>query len=245
MLRTEPSSDPDRYATLRSDFIRFGCAAHRHLLEQRATPGSAEPATAPGNLICTLPGRYAPRIIVAASYPRPSGNGAGPSGWAEPVLLPILYQALQAQTRNLTWVFAELAGEDGQRAFLDSLRTGPPPLAIVLLDSLGASMPGLQTAGPHGDLQVHQILEDQARRIAALQGAIHPGKDHRQQPELDPGPSAKAFEEALREIPHVIVHSARDPVLPPPAFHQNFEFLAYYLCALDLKLNPLSDTGDQ
>lgn len=244
MLRTEPSSDLERYSTLRSDFIRFGCAARHQLIEQPASSGTGGSNAARGNLICTLPGRYAPQIIVVASYTSRSGSGAGSTGWADAVLLPILYQALRAQERNLTWAFAELAGDDGERAFVDALHHGPAPLAIVVLDNVGMGASRFLADGPKGDLQVHHILEDQARRIAEVQGFARSGKDHRQLNVPGPSISAKAIADGLGEIPHVVLYSGAGPVITPAAFHQNFEFIAYYLCALDLKLNPLSDTGD-
>jgi hypothetical protein len=240
MLRMEPSSDVDRYSTLRSDFIRFGCAAHpHHLLEQPVVSGGHDsvnaPVHGPGNLVCTSPGKYAPQVIVAASYAAHSGS---PATWPDAVLLPILFQSLQAQARNFTWVFAELAGQEGVNTFLDSLPSGPPPMAVILLDGIGMSPPQFGAAGPKGDLQVHKILEEQARRIAELQGAGRPRTEDKEKG----GTSGLA--DAFRELPRVVVYSAPGPPLTPAGFHHDFEFLAYYFCAVDLNLNPLAGTAD-
>jgi hypothetical protein len=242
MLRINPSSDLDRFDTLRSDFIRFGCAAHpHHLVEQPAMTGHGDPGNAPRNLVCTLPGRYTPQLVVATSY---AVHGASPANWPDAVLLPILFQSLQAQMRNFTWVFAELAGDEGVSTFFDSLRSGPPPMAIIVLDGVGTTPPHFGATGPRGDLQVHRILEEQARRIAELQGFGGSRSDHKQNREATPSLFGAPLADAAHEIPRVVVYSTPGPPLTPAAFHHDFELLAYYFCAVDLNLNPLAGTPD-
>ncbi|HKO13202.1 MAG TPA: hypothetical protein VJV22_14600 [Acidobacteriaceae bacterium] len=242
MLRINPSSDLDRFDTLRSDFIRFGCAAHpHHLVEQPAMTGHGDPGNAPRNLVCTLPGRYTPQLVVATSY---TVHGGSPANWPDAVLLPILFQSLQAQLRNFTWVFAELAGDEGVSTFFDSLRSGPPPMAIIVLNGVGTTPPHFGATGPRGDLQVHRILEEQARRIAELQGFGGSRSDHKQDREATPSLFGAPLADAAHEIPRVVVYSTPGPPLTPAAFHHDFELLAYYFCAVDLNLNPLAGTPD-
>lgn len=242
MLRA-PVSDQERFSTLRSDFIRFGCTSG-HLLEQPAGLENEQSKSATGNLVCSLPGRYPLQVIVAATYPRKTPAEAS-SGWAEAVLVPILYHALQAQVRSFTWVFADLRGPVGERVFLETLQRqrAPQPVAFIELDDLGTGVPHVWTDGPKSERQVRDILDELALHIAQLQGF---GNSQSYTGSRKPDGALPAQEPAapLERIPLAVVYSEAGPAVTRDLFHQDFEFLAFYLCGLDVKLNPLSGTAD-
>jgi len=59
---------------------------------------------------------------VAARYDHRDRMDDAAKGWSEAVMLPILYNALQAQHRQHTFLFVELSGRAGEDAFLGSFR---------------------------------------------------------------------------------------------------------------------------
>ncbi len=94
-------------------------------------------------------------------------------------MLPLLYNALQAQPRLHTFVFAALNGEAGEKAFFDPLRkkAGPSPAALVVLNKIGLGAPSIYTVKPalfskksHAIAETVKLLEsdgDYNRRHAA------------------------------------------------------------------------------
>lgn len=243
MLRA-PISDQERFSTLRSDFIRFGCTSG-HLLEQPAGLVDEHSKSGMGNLVCSIPGKYPLQVIVAATYPRKNPAEAS-SGWAEAVLVPILYHALQAQVRSFTWVFADLRGPEGERVFLEALQRQrtPPPVAFIELDELGKGVPHVRTGGPKSERQVHEILDELALHLAQLQGFGSSPSYTTDTQKPDSALLAEDPSAALGRIPFAVVYSEPGPAVTRDLFHQDFEFLAFYLCGLDVKLNPLSGTAD-
>ena len=129
------------------------------------------------NLICTLPGKDEAQIIVAARYER-KGETTGPgSRWNEALMLPLLYNALQAQPRVHTFVFAALNGVAGEKAFFDPLnkKTGQPAVALVVLDEIGLGTPGIYTVKPalfskksHAIAATSKLLESDAIAVAGM-----------------------------------------------------------------------------
>ncbi|HKR28268.1 MAG TPA: hypothetical protein VJS11_12470 [Acidobacteriaceae bacterium] len=243
MLNLNPSADAERYSTLRANFIRFGCG--RRLTEQPLDGNDgARTKSASHNLICTLPGKYPMPVVIVASYPARSGGTTVSNGWPEAVLLPIIFQALQAQPRTFTYIFAELCGEAGERVFLKQLRerTSNPPVAFIALDQLGTGVPHFAAAGPRSDRQVRQILDNEAWRIANLQGYGNSPEYFRDNKQFSRGVFPNLVTEPLKQTPHVLVFSEPGGPVTPQLFHKDFEFLAFYLCGLDVKLDPLSGT---
>lgn len=244
MLNLNPSTDVERYSTLRADFIRFGCG--RHLAVQPLDGEEAAQRKAPrNNVICTLPGKYPLSIVVMASYRASSVDGAASNGWPQAVILPMLFQALQAQPRAFTYIFADLCGEEGERVFLEQLHAHPgTPVAFIGLDTLGTGVPHFAAAGPRSDRQVRQILENEAWRIANLQGFGGTPDYLKDAKELEKSVFPGRWTEPLKQTPHVLVFNVPGASVTAQLFHKDFEFLAYYLCALDVKLDPLSGTAD-
>ena len=116
------------------------------------------------------------QIIVAARYER-KGESTGAGGrWSEALMLPLLYNALQAQPRLHTFVFAALNGEAGEKAFFDPLRkkAGQSPAALVVLDKIGLGAPSIYTVKPalfskksHAIAETIHLLESEAITVAS------------------------------------------------------------------------------
>ena len=229
-----PSDDTDRrYIRLRQYFADLHCTSA--LMEEQAI--SKHRAK---NLICILPGKDAEQIVVAARYDRRSGTDDPAQGWTEAVTLPILYNALLAGHRQHTFVFAELCGTAGEDAFVGRLhgKQRPLPMALVVMDALGRSGPWYYTseemplsAKGRARAAINRRLESEAAFTARLQGlpvsltATQAAVQNRVLFEADP-------------IPTILVYSVSNWNAPASseAFRQDFEFLAYYLCRIDLKL---------
>lgn len=139
-----PADDHGRYQELRDKFTGLQCPPDA-LREQPTGKRDAS------NLICTLPGQNASLIVVVSRYDHK--KGAALSGrWSEAILLPLLYNALRAQPRVHTFVFAALDGEAGeQRLFEDLHKNGNRPIdALVVLEDLGRSTAYVYTPKPYG-----------------------------------------------------------------------------------------------
>ncbi|MGC2639420.1 MAG: hypothetical protein WA294_19700 [Acidobacteriaceae bacterium] len=246
MLSQVPADDAGRLAALRRYFIDAGCMGD-HLTEQPldppGKPGGKKKRRAPANLVCTLPGESAQAVVVAVWYPEHSLYGGVTRGWPEAVALPMLYRALRAQPRRFTFVLAELSGDEGERVFLTSLADGTQGsvLCLVGLDALGVGDPQFYSVPrkqvPSAGWPVMDTLEREALRIAQLQGY-----GLLQQYLQAMGPMKRSIYpnkliDAARDMPRVLVYSGFRMAATPAAFRQDFDFTAYYLCAIDRQLN--------
>jgi hypothetical protein len=233
MLRSASDDTSRRYVRLRQYFADLHCPAA--LMEEQIIPKHRAK-----NLVCVLPGQDPEQIVVAARYDRRSGTDDAAGGWTEAAMLPILYNALLAGHRQHTFVFAELCGIAGEDAFLASLHGKPRPLpkAMVVTDTLGLSSPWYYTsegislsAQGRARATMNQRLESEAAFTARLQGL----------PVSLTATPAATQNSLLFEagpIPAILVYSAFKwkPPAASEAFRQDFEFLAYYLCRIDLRL---------
>jgi hypothetical protein len=242
MLQQVPATDAGRYAALRKSFDEFGCDS-THLTEQ-PVPGKSGNK----NLLCTLPGQYPTPIVVAAWYPDRALYGGASHAWPEAVMLPMLYHALQAQPRHFTIIFAALAGAEGERAFVDAISNGrvAQPYAMVGLDALGTGAPRF-FAIPANSVasnrrKVADTLNAEAWHLARLQGFAQ------EQEYVDdmnlPNPSVLPSKllNGLKDLPRILLYSDFSLAITPAAFHREFEFAAFYLCAVDIRLDPISQT---
>jgi hypothetical protein len=163
------------------------------------------------------------------------------------VMLPILYNALQAQHRQHTFLFVELSGSAGEDAFLNSFRKNGrrPPKALVVLDMLGLSQPWFYihsssrlSAKSREKAAINKRLESEAAFTAHLQGS----------PTLTFAPPLVTGNTLLFEadkIPSILIYSILNKSVPPQSFRQDFEFLGYYLCRIDTKLANPAATPNQ
>jgi hypothetical protein len=237
MLRAASDDTSRRYLRLRQYFADLHCAT-ASMREQ------VIPKHRTKNLICVLPGKDTEQIVVAARYDRRSGTADPKEGWTDAAMLPILYNALLAGHRQHTFVFVALCGTAGEDAFLASLRSRhlPPPKAMVVMDTLGLSVPWYYalegtplSAKGRERAAMRTQLESEAAFTARLQGlpvsqAATPAAT--QNPLLF---------DADAILPSILIYSTFDwkTRQASDAFRQDFEFLAYYLCRIDLRLaNP-------
>jgi hypothetical protein len=228
-----PSDNGQRYARLRQYFSDLHCEPT--LMEAQAIPKHSAK-----NLICVLPGRDTEQILVVARYDQRDTLHDAAEGWSEAVMLPLLYNAMLAAKRQHTFVFAELCGRAGQNAFLDSLRKKrrQSPKAMVVLDVLGLSGAWFYTfegmslsAKGREQAAIRKELNSDAAFTARLQGvpiSINIG----------PAETGSSLMSQADTIPSILIHSVLNADVPAPtgALRQNFEFLAYYLGRIDLRL---------
>ncbi len=243
LLRTIPKSDALRYQALHHGFEKFLCTGN--LLEEQAAGKNGE-----NNLVCTLPGKSADRILVVARYDEHTGRSR-PS-WPDALALMLLYHALQAQPREHTFVFAEIVEKDGEKVFFDAERNQPQPVMTIVLDSLGMDEPRLfmPPQSKHGEMgakiqTTQTVLQDQYEKTRALMGI--PPRPAMKIVTKDEGDFLQAWYQALTEssllwaaerTPSALVYSHPDQDVNPAAFHQDFDFLGWFLGGIDLKLAP-------
>jgi hypothetical protein len=248
LLLRVPADDHDRYQRLRDEFAGLHCSPD--MMQQQ--PTGRQDAT---NLICTLPGKDEDQIIVAARYER-KGESTGAGGrWNEALMLPLLYNALQAQPRLHTFVFAALNGEAGEKAFFDPLRkrNGQPPTALVVLDKIGLGAPSIYTVQPalfskksHAIAGTIHLLESEAITVANILQLPNPGLSPSPSTDVGMGNSILTRE---YQAPSILIYSSADRPPPlandrghgqdnsqSPYFHRNFDFVASFLCLIDIKI---------
>jgi len=231
MLLPLPENNQDRYTRLRQYFSDLHCGSK--LTDEQLVGKQGEE-----DLICVLPGKSPQQIIVAARYDRRWAPGGVVPGWNEAVMLPILYNALLAQTRERTFVFVALSGNPGQIAFFDRLRKqrGNPPLAVVALDMLGLGTPWFYASSvswaaskKRERREAREQLLSEATNTGRVTGAAGPSDVP-----LTPVQDSLLIEAG--RIPAILVCSHASGIAPDQAFRQDFEFLAYFLCRIDAKL---------
>jgi hypothetical protein len=216
MLLPIPDGDGSRYQHLHQYFSDLHCPS-KLMVEQRI------PKHVGKNLMCVLPGKNAEQILVVARY---DGRWA-PGGWSDAVALPILYNALLAQPRQHTFVFAAISGSAGEKELFVNLRKNKQPAvkAIVVLAWLGMGEPRFYTPG-------NKLLQTEAAFTAHLQGISVPMNDP-----LFSAVSHNSLLSLTDRIPSILIHSGDFfRQVSAPAFHKDFDFVAYYLCRIDTKL---------
>jgi hypothetical protein len=251
-----PSADRERYDRLREEFAGLHCSAY---LMQEQPSGRKDGK----NLICSLPGKDSSQIVVVARYDRISG-ALSASRWSEALMLPLLYNALRAQTRQHTFVFAAIDGASGEKAFFDDLRKrGQSPGTLVVLDSIGLGFPSIYVSDPGGSKKgretaaVRKLLESDALVSASVLQFPNPfpvwagvaGTSRA----TAPVSIYNSILDREDKLPAVLIQSSAltTSSIPPgtdaafpvakkmsaEAFHQDFNFAAYFLCRIDADLS--------
>lgn len=135
-VHTVPASNEARLTRLRDDFGDAGCNGARH--QEQPVPGKhGDPGT---NLICTWPGDPQGGLVVVAAHYDHEGHGEGAlDDWSGAALLPFLYQAIQGQPRQNTFIFLESWKAEGARVWLKSLSHDQRKRirAMIDVDALG------------------------------------------------------------------------------------------------------------
>ena len=242
MLKMPPRKEAERYARLRGYFTEFGCTgenlAELELIHDRGH----------SDLLCTLPGATSTRIVVTAWLPHHElFPGSDSDGWAEAALLPMLYRALKAQPRQATFVFAELSDSHGDMAFEKQLEAGAAaPLALVSLYGIGFGVPEFSNvAATELEPSVRanaETLQTEAWRMMTL---LHIRQTHDSIGGLSSsGPTIRIFAVRVgpKDLPHIFFYSnpatmpGQLPNVTLPAFHEEYNYLAFYLADIDQKL---------
>lgn len=136
-VHTVPGSDAERLQHLRDNFSAADCRGGR-MREQPVTDRHGEKGT---NLICSWPG-HGPGVIVVIAHYEHEGQGEGAlADWSGAVLLPFLYQAIQGQPRDNSYIFLETWKREGADAWLRTLSHEDRKRlrAVIDLDALGLS----------------------------------------------------------------------------------------------------------
>jgi hypothetical protein len=134
LVRHVPQENGIRRAQLRQTFEDMDCKGD-DLREEAFAAGT--------NLVCTLPGSAKDTILFVAHYEHDGPGKSAIENWSGATMLPFLYHALMAAPRTHTFVFAELDGEAGGRAYLQSLShlQRHNLKALVAVDALGLGPP--------------------------------------------------------------------------------------------------------
>jgi hypothetical protein len=246
MLATPPRREEERYARLRRYFTAFGCTGN-NLSDLQLQKNGRHPI-----LLCTLPGATDSRIVVTAWMPHVEFYNGASDGWPAAVMLPMLYRAIKAQPRRATFVFAELSGDHGDKDFQNQLEAGgaAAPLALVSITALGFGSPGFFNL-PANVLApaVHansDALQNEAWRMVHLQ---HIDTTHSSvSSPFSSGPTVSfgLVRDGPKDIPRILIYSnpvvlpGKSPAVTLPAFHENHDFIAFYLCDIDKKLTAPS-----
>jgi hypothetical protein len=131
-----PATNDARLDRLRAAFHASDCDGDR-MSEQ---PVTDKHGAAGKNLICTWPGEPNAGTIVIAAHYEHEGQGEGAVGdWSGAALLPFLYQAIQGQPRENTFVFLESWKNEGVQTWMKSISREQRKhiRAMIDLDALG------------------------------------------------------------------------------------------------------------
>jgi putative aminopeptidase FrvX len=125
----------ERRSRLMEMFSEAGCGAGTVI--QQKVPRTKEP-----NLICTVPGDNARKIVIGAHYDSAGGDGVI-DNWSGAILLPSLFQMMKAKklrhTVEVVGFAAEEVGLLGSKEYLKSHRGSEREAiaAVIAIDSIG------------------------------------------------------------------------------------------------------------
>ncbi len=135
-VHTVPPTDEARLDRLRAAFHSAKCEGD-NMRDQPVTP---KHGPAGSNLVCIWPGDATGGIIVVAAHYERDGQGDGAlADWSGAALLPFLYEGIQGQPRQNTFVFLESYGAEGVQTWLKSVSHEERKRirAMIDLDALG------------------------------------------------------------------------------------------------------------
>jgi len=228
-----PLSDGERAATIKALFAHEGCRGS--LLREQEVEGAATP-----NIVCLLPGDGEATVIVGAHYDRTSSARRPIDNWSGAALLPALYHSLHERKRHHNFIFVAFAdkGDDLAGARLFAAHMTPSELehteAMVNLDVLGLSPTKVWTS--HSD---KELVHDLVMMVYAL-------KLPASQIDMETAGSTDSEPFALRQIPHITIHSLTQGNLAegattafrPDNYYDTYRLLCGYLAYLDTILKP-------
>jgi Zn-dependent M28 family amino/carboxypeptidase len=234
-LRKYNGNNKQREATLKQMFAEAGCD-DQHLSEQ-SVKGSKLP-----NVICFLPGSSNKLIIVGAHFDRVSQGDGVVDNWSGASLLPSLYEAVKAESREHSYVFIgftdEEQGEVGSRFYARQMTTEQVAAtdAMVNMDTLGLAPTEIWAS--HSDNQLYAVLQRIAQALNLPLTAVN----------VDQVGSSDGEQFAARKIPRITIHSLtqqtwnegilhtskdRFSAIRLDDYYQTYRLLAAYVTYLD------------
>lgn len=253
-VHTIPPTNEARLDRLRAAFESAKCGGSL-MQEQPVAAKHGAPGT---NLVCTWPGTGGGTIVVAAHYDH-DGNGEGAlDDWSGAALLPFLYEALQGQPRENSFVFLEAWKSDGVQTWLKSLSRDQRKniRAMIDVDALGLGGMRYFTTFSFGETPPEAATHMQ---MELLWAAIDNGLT---KPPLETSPhrwlkvdTTDAFRAMM--IPTVVLHSVAPESERVPgsaadiasavdgnAYFQSYQLICTYLASLDRMAKRLAATND-
>jgi hypothetical protein len=236
-VREFSDKDSERELVLRRLFVESGCKEDR-LSEQWVRRKD------PPNLKCTLPGKGAGVIIVAAHFDHVRAGKGVIDDWSGASLLPSLFQSLSGTERNHTFEFVGFTDEEeglvGSKYFVKQLTREQAEniRAMINLECLGLTPTKVWVSHADRALLAHftRVAASMKLPIAGV-NVDNVGDD-----------DADSFRG--RKIPTItvhsvtaetfsILHSRRDdlPALNPDEYYDSYRLVAGYLAYLDAVLN--------
>ena len=233
------SDDNDRRETvIRKWFADVGCKGAN--LSEQSVGGSLPP-----NVVCVLPGETQETIVVGAHTDKVEAGDGVVDNWTGAILLPALFDSLNAQPRHHTFVFIGFSGEEqglvGSRFYADHLRPEQRSHidAMVNFDSLGLGPTEVWAA--HADKALVDALSSVAAASKLPLTMMNP----------ESGASTDSESFARYHIPRItlhsvtpltwaILHSSRDRMgaIKIDDYYDSYRLIAAYLDYLDERLKP-------
>jgi hypothetical protein len=248
LIQHVPQSNAARFLQLKQIFTDLQCSPPR-LREQPAPQGKTLTCTLPGNLSAAKPSQVsAPKpgtILFIANYEHEGSGQSVIDNWSGALMLPFLYHAVSASSRQHTFLFAEVDGASGAKTFFDSFtpQQRHSIQGVIALDCLGLG-PVQFYVSPFDSFTEYNDswLLHQLRQAAIDQRLAQPVS-------AIPGRWFKVDvtrEFRFREIPSIFLHSVnwRTRELPgsgrdtpaaidPGVYFNTFTLLAGYIIELD------------
>lgn len=254
-VHTVPPTNEARLDRLRAAFQAAKCGGN--LMQEQ--PVSAKHGAPGTNLVCTWPGSGGGGTIVVAAHYDHEGNGEGAlDDWSGAALLPFLYEALQGQPRENTFVFLEAWKGDGVQTWLKSLSKDQRKniRGMIDVDALGLGITRYFTTFSFGETPPVAATHMQ---MELLWAAIDNGLTR---PPLETSPhhwltvdATDAFRAMM--IPTIVLHSVppesdRVPgstadvasAVDGNAYFQSYQLICTYLASLDRMAKRLAAAND-
>jgi putative aminopeptidase FrvX len=240
-LRAVSSDNTERELTLKKMFAEVGCS---HLSEQKVAH-VAQP-----NLICLLPGQTDSTIIVGAHFDHVEKGEGVVDNWSGASLLPSLFQGLESQPLQHTYIFIAFAGEEkgelGSAAYVDKMtredvaRTA----GMVNMDTLGLAPTEVWLS--RADHRMAAALYALAAKIHLPVSAVN----------VDNVGSSDSEQFARKKIPRITIHSVTQktwPILHSTRdrldavqlddYYNSYRLLQAYVVLLDQVLVPVPQSA--
>lgn len=208
------------------------------------------------NIVCTLPGESDDIVLVGAHYNH-VGSGAGAvDNWSGAAMLPLLYRAMQATSRRVTYVFAAFDGRQGAEDYLKSRRKAihGQIRAVLDMDDLGLS-PTRSCSFPDNSSRFMQDLELEQVLLGVASSLGGQGMPQRESCyaviKID---DTDSYRKA--GIPTLVIHSVTHEKRSLPgsgedtpaaidavSYYNSYQLLATYLCLIDSHLDAVLRPG--